>query len=371
MGGKFAAAGIASQVRTISSLASGDLRHATRALVVDTETRHCPPTEATERVHRLAREAFRENYSYIYKKTDSTLRGNIGAELAGLIEAFDGAPLLYVPAYPQMGRVVKNGSLYVHGIPVSATRFSHDPFNPVGESHIPTVLGAQCGHPIRSVSVMGLAPFDRDTVTICDGESDDDVEAAARAFTSHPGLILSAGSAGFAAHLARHLDLPRTQPPSLPRFTTALIVNGSLHPASHEQIETAMPRGFPSFDSGGTPTPSPSKGWIILEQAAGTGEATLDFARDLAKSVVRYLTEFPFDALIIFGGDTAYAIVDALGNPPLHVLGEAMEGIPVCRLEAERVTSLSGHRDQDLYLVTKAGSFGAPDLLSTLRELLG
>jgi uncharacterized protein YgbK (DUF1537 family) len=83
------------------------------------------------------------------------------------------------------------------------------------------------------------------------------------------------------------------------------------------------------------------------------------------------LTEFPFDALIVFGGDTAYTIVDALGNPALQMIGEVVEGIPVCKIEAAELGSTLGARDRDLYLVTKAGSFGQPEVLSDIRELLG
>ena len=71
-----------------------------------------------------------------------------------------------------------------------------------------------------------------------------------------------------------------------------------------------------------------------METGSGAGDASLDFAQSLAKSVLRLLTEFPFDALIIFGGDTAYTIVDALGNPALQMIGEVVEGIPVCKIEA-------------------------------------
>ncbi len=72
-------------------------------VVIDTETRHSKPAEAVEVVSALARAAREAGYSRVFKKTDSTLRGNMGAEFTALIDAFDGAPLLYVPAYPQMG----------------------------------------------------------------------------------------------------------------------------------------------------------------------------------------------------------------------------------------------------------------------------
>jgi uncharacterized protein YgbK (DUF1537 family) len=370
VGAKFAAAGVRSQVRTVPGLTPHAFQDATGAFVVDTETRHAGAAEAAQRVHELACAARAQGFSHVYKKTDSTLRGNIGAELAALMEAYEGSPLLYVPAYPQMGRTVSNGCLSVDGVLVSATGFSSDPFNPVKESHIPTLLAASCRAPVRWGRVGNLVDSDPQGMVICDGETDEDVQAAARAFISSPVLRLAAGPSGFAAHLARLMNLPRGQPPPLPGARNALIVNGSLHPASYQQVEQAKRAGLRSIDRhaiSGAPTEA---GWIILEPGMGTGGATLDFAKSLARSVCLILARYPIDALVVFGGDTAYAIVEAIGNPPLHSLGEVMEGIPVSRIEAEEVGPRLGPRDRDLYLVTKAGSFGPPDVLASIRNSL-
>src|SRR5580700_2056876 len=102
-GAKFAAHGIEALVAEAGPC---------RVLVVNTETRHLSPGEAAG---RIVRAAAANPSRLIYKKTDSTLRGNIGAELGALLEVRRDSPLLYVPAYPEMGRVVKQGHLYVHG----------------------------------------------------------------------------------------------------------------------------------------------------------------------------------------------------------------------------------------------------------------
>jgi uncharacterized protein YgbK (DUF1537 family) len=371
VGAKFAASGVTSQVRTAPGLLPRDLHDAAGAFVVDTETRHAGAAEAARRVHEFAAAAYGEGFSHVYKKTDSTLRGNIGAELSALIEAFAGAPLLYVPAYPQMGRTVRGGSLFVDGVLVGATRFAGDPFNPVRESHIPTLLKSQCRLPIRSGPVVDVANSEPGGIAICDGETDADVESAARAFTSSSTFRLAAGPAGFATHFARLVDLPRGRPAPLPGIRNALIVNGSLHPMSRQQVELAKQEGFKSIDRGTTPAAAIDEGWIILEAGRGTGGATLDFAQALARSVCHILAHTPIDALVIFGGDTAYAIAEAIGSPPLHLIGEVMEGIPISRIEAKRLGPYTGHQDRDLYVVTKAGSFGSPATLASIRNSIG
>ncbi len=75
-----------------------DLTAAPDALVVDAETRHLTREAALACVRGLAREARRRGVRHLYKKTDSTLRGHIGAEFQALLDVFPERPLLYVPA---------------------------------------------------------------------------------------------------------------------------------------------------------------------------------------------------------------------------------------------------------------------------------
>ena len=86
-------------------------------------------------------------------------------------------------------------------------------------------------------------------------------------------------------------------------------------------------------------------------------------ARTLARSAVRVLRNRPVEALVATGGDTAVAILEALGRRALQVVGDLLPGIPYCRLD------LDGRR---LWLVTKAGGFGTPDtLIEIVRRLRG
>jgi uncharacterized protein YgbK (DUF1537 family) len=114
-GAKFAGQGIRTLVSTELNLRPKGCDESIGVLVIDAETRHLPAAEAGQRVRELAHAAGEQGFRYLYKKTDSTLRGNIASELGALAEAFPGSALLYVPAYPRMGRTVKRGMLYVHG----------------------------------------------------------------------------------------------------------------------------------------------------------------------------------------------------------------------------------------------------------------
>lgn len=275
-----------------------------RARVIDTETRHSSPAAVRAHLLRLLRSAEPE---LIFKKTDSTLRGNIGPELAALAERFPGRAIHYAPAYPAMGRTVRKGTLLVDGVPVHLTAFALDPTEPVVESHIPTLLGTW-----------------RLPLRLYDGAIDQDVHDAAGTALGDKGRpLLAAGPAAFAGALASRLGRPRLV--RFPALPSALIVNGSLHPASAAQIAAASAAGLP-------------EGWRVASLAEALGTA----AR----------------ACIVFGGDTALALLHSLGSPLLHPLGEIVPGVPVS-------VTPSG-----VVFVTKAGGFGRPDLLVRLARLL-
>jgi uncharacterized protein YgbK (DUF1537 family) len=175
-------------------------------VVFDTETRHVPPEEAARRVRSL----IGGNHRLIYKKTDSTLRGNIGPELAVLLEAYPGHSVFYAPAYPKMGRTVRNGCLLIDGVPVDRSSFANDGLNPVRESDILRLLLPHV--PARSEQAANWT-FQPGVVDVFDGASDADVEAVARlALASAPPVIV-AGPGALAAALGgvREFELPRIE----------------------------------------------------------------------------------------------------------------------------------------------------------------
>jgi len=87
-----------------------------QALVIDTETRHLGTAEAARVVARLARAASRRGRGGLQEDgLDSA--GNIAAELVAMREVWPDRPVVYVPAYPALGRTVRRGRLYVHGVP--------------------------------------------------------------------------------------------------------------------------------------------------------------------------------------------------------------------------------------------------------------
>ena len=112
-------------------------------LVIDTETRHIEAKAAYQKVYELIRQAKESGIKKIYKKTDSGLRGNVGAELTAFLDAYEAEKIDFVPAWPKMQRITVNGVHYVNGVPLSESIFSRDVVDPVSESEIEKLIRRQ------------------------------------------------------------------------------------------------------------------------------------------------------------------------------------------------------------------------------------
>lgn len=322
-GAKFAANGLSVSVTTNASVEPVQ----STVQVIDTETRHMRAVDAQRAVKRLAEQAARQHPSLVYKKTDSTLRGNIAAELKGLLEGFPDRELVFAPAYPAMGRIVRDGQLLIHGVAVCKTEFGSDILNPVVESDVRKILGDL-------------------PALVLDGATDDDVLAAARLVLASKPSAIAAGPAALAGALAvawngrANLGPPVFQ---FPNVRHCLVVNGSMHSASKAQVEAAKSSGC--F----------GKHWCCFDETIG-GEG-VERARRTGLRVFELRQEHCFDAIIVFGGDTAYGIHCAFGSPPFQPYGEIVPGVPV---------SAAG----GMTWITKAGGFGPPEILGEIRRLL-
>lgn len=205
--------------------------------VVNLESRHDAPELARAKVRDAI---LRFPSRYIYKKTDSVLRGNVGPEIAALHSA-TGASVCFVPFYPAQGRTTAQGIQYVGGIPVDRSPFAHDPRSPARSADIPALLAES---DLRSAVVEPpySLPHPLPDVLIFDGETEDDLRAATRLIAEHGLFRAVAGCAGFAAHLpVSGGDSDEVPLPSGPY----LLLSGSASPVTLRQIEAARYAGIP------------------------------------------------------------------------------------------------------------------------------
>jgi uncharacterized protein YgbK (DUF1537 family) len=284
--------------------------------IVDLESRHLDDAAAAAIVINFARAAKQQGEPFVFLKVDSTLRGPIAASLAALSRVWPERELFFTPAYPKLGRTVANGHLLVDGVPVNGTAFRHDPTHPARNSHIREILGE---------------------LRVFDAESDADLTRIAQAAV-HAASSIMAGSGGLAREAAALLPITRSSPQNLPRIETPIVVSGSMHALSAEQLRHA----------GSWPVIQSSRFSTGSEALTSITRATLERIETV-------------DTMIVFGGDTARALMNALNIREIEPIGEALPGVPVSRI-------FPGGRP--LTLITKAGGFGRPDLLPQLAAAL-
>lgn len=214
-------------------------------LVVDTESRHLPPSKAYQIVYELSRLATEAGVKYLYKKTDSGLRGNIGSELAAALAASKAKFLAFIPALPFMNRVTLHGQQYIDGVPVHKSVFGRDPYNPVKSSNVKDLF-KEISYPTELYekgSNYG-SDFQEPTIGIFDAQTNNDLKYIGDYLKYTDQLKVIAGSTGFAAVLPELMGVNDidTEIPEL--NSTLLVICGSMNQITREQIEYGEAMGF-------------------------------------------------------------------------------------------------------------------------------
>jgi uncharacterized protein YgbK (DUF1537 family) len=393
-GVQFARKGI--PTRVILEPFAGDEPAAEQVLVINTGTRHCPAREAAETLAACVK-----HYGpaeYFYKKTDSTLRGNPGAEIAALMEALDIERLPFIPAYPALGRTTTGGRQYLNGQPIDKTSMARDPLNPIRSGFIPDILHQGTGLPAVPVPRRSPipAPASNREILVFDAETDGDLAAIAASLMKRRMLGASAGCAGFAGALMEVLPFAQTRAlsgerPKLEKLPV-LVLSGSRHPVSLGQVKTALDGGIPGFfvegknlledqwfasaraealaeDCGGALA---GQGICLLGTALALGgeengpalsaAETENLSGRLGPLALKILSRTGPLHLVVFGGDTLLGIMRALEFPSILPLEEILPGIVLARAEG---------RGRGAFIVTKSGAFGEKDAIESIRNYLG
>lgn len=395
-----ASRGARTLVVTDAAARLADLDPAVEVLVMDAETRHLCPEQAGKVVAHIVEQAARLGVPYIYKKTDSALRGNIGAELSATLQAAGGEQLFFFPALPEMNRCTVDGVHYIAGTPVAQSVFGTDPFEPVTRSRVCELIAQQSDVPTTS-----LPPLDADSplpcqqgIVVMDASTEEQLLCAGRRLMEAGKLRLMAGCAGFAAVLPEILGLDGGARPEVPRLDRRLLVLcGSVNPITVRQLGVAEAAGFLHLHM--TPRQQLEAGywdteegkaqlarWTRMLAEAGNGildsngpdgnEPTRRYAEEnglemeevrtrIAASLGRVLAQLHADGvegtLLITGGDTLLQCMRRIGVSELH---------PICELASGVVLSRFTLDGAQRYVISKSGGFGPPDLLVKLAQQL-
>lgn len=372
--------------------------------IVDTDSRAMEAEDAYQAVWQEVNRLKKRGVKNFYKKVDSTMRGSVAAELKAMQEAAAMDILFIAPAFPDMGRTVENGILYVNGVPVAETEFGQDPKTPVRHSYIPDLLAA--GQMKTAVLTRGelnsasLETWIHEQVAdgvrwiVCDAAEDADFRKLAALGSKLDLAIGWAGSAGLIHHLyspqANSTPIESLQNPA----EKVLVVSGSLSSKTMEQLEKMKTRTAtkmieidpllllkdPVQAATGLATLIETDSWdSAVLYVGGTKEnrekvsawaADNDWtpnrtgkgiSEGLGHLVQAVLELADIDALIMTGGDTAKDICDILGILDMELLFEVEPGMPL---------GMVTWNGKEIIAITKAGGFGESDSLANAVDYL-
>jgi len=303
------------------------------AVDLDTRTR---PERAARRIvrHAFSRRAARRA-TVLLKKIDSTLRGHVAAELSAVQRALGGSrPVLFAPAFPAQDRRVKDARVFARGRAISGDLRSllARAGLPAAHADLATIRSRAPGKALEAALDAGARAL------VCDAETDSDLEALARAGLALRRRPLFVGSAGLAHALARCLPRSRRarRPAAQPRPVVTVV--GSASPVSVRQARRLSR----------SPVLGPKDLLVQLEWTREPTAADRPVARRLGRLVAETA---PHAHYVLTGGETARAVLGALGVRKFRLLGEVEAGVPY------------GIAPGGALVCTKAGAFGNPRTL--------
>jgi uncharacterized protein YgbK (DUF1537 family) len=336
---------------------------------------------------------------------DSTDAGNIGPVMDALRADSGDTMVLVTPAFPETGRTVYMGNLFVGSVPLNESPLKDHPLNPMHDSNLVRVLARQSK---TKVALVALADIARgpDAVrarladlsgkgfgaVIADAVFERDLETIGTVALDHR---LSVGASGLGLGLARALVVSRKINANAPDAAAdaavggpAACLAGSCSQATLQQIASAekvMPvlHLDPDRVVAGKEEARRALAWArerlgegpILIASSSTpdqvaalqarhgrdaaGQAIEQAMADIAEGLV---VQSGVRRLVVAGGETSGAVVDRLAIPGFLVGAEIAAGVPVLRAV--------GAKDGDMLLALKSGNFGGPEFFTDALKLM-
>ncbi len=352
-------------------------------VVVDTESRGVTAEEAAEAVRLACGELNFDDYKYVIKKVDSTLRGNIAAEVAVLDEAYRPELVVFCPALPAMGRTTEDGIHRLKRVPLTQTELAADPKNPVREDNITRLLSGAYGEQVRHIPLNQVRTgFDLSggRVFTFDAVTDEDMRLVIAGALGTGRRVLWIGASALADNI---MELERRTAPVLGVIASVSdVTGGQVRSAEAAGVRTVVVPFHELLSGGKSPenyireaadsllsgrdtmlvsSSTLSRGELDASRAEGERQGmTLaevsDYVRyTMGDMAAQVLGQCELSGVFVTGGDTALGLLESLGAAGSEILSEVSVGIPMMRL--------IGGRAEGVKMVTKAGAFGSPDAI--------
>lgn len=382
------------------------LREGVDAVVVALKSRTIPAADAVAQslaaLKWLQQHGCTQIYFKICSTFDSTPAGNIGAVTEALMSALACDFVLVCPAFPEAGRTVFKGNLFVGDVLLNESGMRDHPLTPMTDANLVRVLQAQMKGKVGLIGYEDVARGPQAIrarvaalkgagvkVAIVDAISNDDLMRLGQAVSDMP--LVTAGS-GLAIGLAQNFAVTGVNATTLPGVSGhRAILSGSCSVATNAQvahfihaggaaraidaaklavndaeIERALAWAKPLLDQGKSPVLLYSTAAPAAVQAnqsqLGAGAAGQLIERAFEK-IALGLIDAGVDQLVVAGGETAGAVVQALGIEALRIGPQIDPGVPWTMSMGDQAT-------KRIALALKSGNFGADNFFTRAFQVL-
>lgn len=368
--------------------------------IIDTETRELSKIEAGNKTRNVLDNIELEDKDIIYKKIDSTLRGNIGVEIKELLKKFEYSFCLFSPAFPENKRIVVGGNLLVDNVPLGLSEYKISNSN-IGEAtYIKNILQKQIDCKIENIELktvlngqdsllkrINYFAKEKAKIIIIDAIRKKDLKNIIKVSKKIPDKVLYCGSAGLANYLDDLIDFPTDNKViDYKIFNKNLFVCGSKRTILNEQINYLLENNkdvkeikidlkriiyykeqyLSSMKSELIKQFNINKNIIVRLDPTYNNIKCINHIkktnnlsnRDLEEKIKEYLGLLTKTLIgnnnniniIVTGGDTAFELCKQLKIDHLKTVKELLPGVPFTIGCSEKFGKLN--------FVTKAGGFG-------------
>ena len=374
------------------------------AVVVALKSRTLPSEEAVAQSLAALRWLQAHGVQQLYFKYcstfDSTALGNIGPVIEALMDAMGSDFTIATPAFPDNQRTVFKGHLFVGDALLNESGMQDHPLTPMLDANLVRVLQAQCQRRVGLIDYKVVAQGEAAIRTrinqlraegvglaVVDAISNDDLLRLGPALK---GMALVTAGSGVAIGLPANFGIaPLSQASALPSATGfQAVVAGSCSLATQRQVQAFIQAGQPALQldplqivasqAAGTDVVAQALAWaapllgqgpVLIYSSAAPGDVKsvqgqlgVDVAGALVErtlaSIARGLVLSGVRQLIVAGGETSGACINALNITQMKIGAQIDPGVPWCHAPSDAAPS------QGLHMALKSGNFGSDDFFS-------
>lgn len=387
-----------------------DLNSDKNAIIFNTDSRSLSEEQSYSRVKDVCQQIVSMNTGIVYKKIDSTMRGNIGAEINAVYDVFQPDFVLITPAHPSNGREVKDELHYLNGMKLHETEVANDPKTPVEDSNIKRLIQNKSGRSVKHLTykelrkgkgyiLEQLRTWKQQGISYVTSDAIDerDLECLIEVIDSEYSTILC-GSAGLINYLPKTYgySVQERKLSNLANGKPLLFVVGSVSKVGRKQLNNLLSNpGVVGVEMNsarvieGTESKKEeirdlkntietliSNNKSVALFSSSDLDTTQRFGKDhgmgavevsniistaLGDITIQLVDDLKIQNLFLTGGDTAQQVLSRLSVSDYELMGELELGVPIGKVD----------KQDEIFVITKAGSFGTDSVMTnTFHKLV-